>query len=106
MQSKLRSLQQLFQNFSCKVIIAYDIKSYYKVLWKGCNIVLSENKDISYLDPSVAAWLLDPSDGQQSLQGLVSNYWSDASQLTEGRIFLFQATLNLSSFSQCNFKLF
>lgn len=83
LKAKLKQLQQVFHNFSRKRIIMYDLKSYYKVLQSGCNIILFQNKDISYFDPSIAAWLLDPSEGQQSLQELVLNYWPDSSYLIE-----------------------
>lgn len=78
----------MFDNMNNKKIIAYDMKSCYRILHNGCNLILSQNKNVTYLDPSIAAWLLDPSDGQQTLQELILNYWCDASELIESMTIL------------------
>ncbi|GIY67891.1 DNA-directed DNA polymerase [Caerostris extrusa] len=79
---KIKLLQDFFNNqIQCKTIVAYDMKSHYKMLWHGCGISLKQN----CVDPSIAAWLLDPALGQQSLKLLSYNYLPDLVSVLEGK---------------------
>ncbi|GFY64631.1 DNA polymerase theta [Trichonephila inaurata madagascariensis] len=72
---KMELVRQFFNDeMQCETIVAYDIKSQYKILWQGCNISLKQK----CMDPSIAAWLLDPALGQQSLKVMSYNYWPEA----------------------------
>ncbi|KAG8171598.1 hypothetical protein JTE90_019442, partial [Oedothorax gibbosus] len=78
--TKSKLLQEFFtQSASGSSIVAYDTKSQYKVLWQGCNIALKQK----CLDPSIAAWLLDPGKGHQSLKMLLNNFWPEAACLMD-----------------------
>ncbi|GFR12403.1 DNA polymerase theta [Trichonephila clavata] len=72
---KIELIQQFFNDeMQCETIVAYDIRSQYKMLWQGCNISLKQ----ICMDPSIAAWLLDPALGQQSLKLMSYNYCPEA----------------------------
>nr|XP_015918489.1 DNA polymerase theta isoform X2 [Parasteatoda tepidariorum]XP_015918490.1 DNA polymerase theta isoform X2 [Parasteatoda tepidariorum]XP_042897300.1 DNA polymerase theta isoform X2 [Parasteatoda tepidariorum] len=74
-KDKIKVLQQFFHSqLKNGTLIIYNLINYYKILWQGCNICLNLSKDISYLDPSIAAWLLDPSLGFVSLEDLTHRY--------------------------------
>ncbi|KAG8177561.1 hypothetical protein JTE90_026190 [Oedothorax gibbosus] len=78
--TKSKLLQGFFtKSASGSSIVAYDTKSQYKVLWQGCNIALKQK----CLDPSIAAWLLDPGKGHQSLKMLLNNFWPEAACLMD-----------------------
>ncbi|GIY31215.1 hypothetical protein CDAR_80911 [Caerostris darwini] len=78
---KIKLLQDFLNNqIQCKTIVAYDMKSHYKMLWHSCGISLKRN----CVDPSIAAWLLDPALGQQSLKLLSYNYLPDLVSVLEG----------------------
>ena len=54
--------------------------SQYKVLSRGCGILLSGH----LMDPKVAHWLLDPGSKERNLQGLVTNYIPTEGHILEG----------------------
>ncbi|GFS29474.1 DNA polymerase theta [Nephila pilipes] len=77
---KIELIREFFNGeMQCETVVAYDVKSQYKMLWQGCNISLQQN----CVDPSIAAWLLDPASGQQSLKLLSYNYWPEAISVLE-----------------------
>ncbi|GFV45792.1 DNA polymerase theta [Trichonephila clavipes] len=80
---KIELVQQFFNDeMQCETIVAYDIKSQYKILWQGCNISLKQK----YMDPSIAAWLLNPALGQQSLKLMSYNYWPEAISVLDSEL--------------------
>ncbi|CAL1266804.1 unnamed protein product [Larinioides sclopetarius] len=75
---KIRLIQDFFNiHLQCETLAAYDVKTQYKILWQGCGISLKQK----CMDPSIAAWLLDPALGQQSLKLLSHSFYPEAVSL-------------------------
>ncbi|KAF8772980.1 DNA polymerase theta like protein [Argiope bruennichi] len=92
---KMKLIQEFFCNLlQCETLVAYDMKSQYKMLWQGCGISLKQN----CVDPSVAAWLLDPALGQPSLKLLSHSFCPEAVPLLQN-FDNYQGSLGMQYFS-------
>ncbi|XP_005345015.1 DNA polymerase theta [Microtus ochrogaster] len=79
---RMECLQSCLQNKSDKerTVVTYDFIQSYKVLLLSCGISL----ELSYEDPKVACWLLDPDSKEPTLQSIVTSFLPQELPLLEG----------------------
>ncbi|XP_071114847.1 DNA polymerase theta-like [Haliotis cracherodii] len=72
LEEKLSSIKSVLEHSHTHpvTLIAYDVKSQYTTLARGCGLCLGGRVQ----DPRIASWLLDPGAREQNMQGLVTNY--------------------------------
>lgn len=79
---RLKSIQTILNKKCRKEVVAFDMKEQLKVLFEITNCLLPAS---TLSDPKVAQWLLEPSQREKNLHGIVKEWLSDEFiALTEG----------------------